>query len=85
MIPNASTGLVGLWRFNEASGQTVTDESVTANHGVLGTNNTVETTDPTRNALCDNGIVLNIFSPVEKLWLLSHAAGYILNYVHSFS
>ncbi len=46
----ASTGLIGLWRFNE-TGQTVLDASSIANNGFLGTNVNVESSDPTRGAV----------------------------------
>jgi hypothetical protein len=47
------TGLIGLWNFNE-TGQIVWDGSPIANHAVLGTDNTVETSDPTRTLIACN-------------------------------
>lgn len=41
-------GLVGYWDFNESSGQTIYDQSNTANHGILGSTSSIESTDPTR-------------------------------------
>jgi hypothetical protein len=49
VAPN-STGLKGLWDFNEGSGQVVYDGSLTGNHGSLGTNSTAaDAGDPTRS------------------------------------
>ena len=47
---NTSTAnLVGYWRIKELFGsQTLKDESITANNGVLGNNSTVESADPPR-------------------------------------
>lgn len=50
--PANTTGLVGYWRMNAGSGQTVTDFSLAANHGVLGTTSNVETTDPVFSTAC---------------------------------
>ncbi|HSZ72230.1 MAG TPA: LamG-like jellyroll fold domain-containing protein, partial [Cytophagaceae bacterium] len=51
----SSTGLIGLWRFNEA-GQTVVDASSVANNGVLGSTTDVEATDPQRSSVaCYSG------------------------------
>ncbi|MDB5257539.1 MAG: large protein, partial [Chitinophagaceae bacterium] len=69
-ISGSSTGLIGLWRLEEASGQVVADNSPTANSGVLGTTINVEASDPTRVALCSNGIVTGLFdanTPSSKL------------------
>jgi len=52
-IANNATGLIGLWLLNEASGQVITDHSPTANHGYLGTTNTMDTEDPSRTAACE--------------------------------
>ncbi|MBI5764277.1 MAG: immunoglobulin domain-containing protein [Planctomycetes bacterium] len=43
-------GLIGYWRFDEASGQVVTDGSVTANNGTLGADQNVAPNDPTRGS-----------------------------------
>ncbi len=52
-VPAASTtGLIGYWRMNASSGQTVTDYSLTANNGVLGTTSSVETLDPVYSTGC---------------------------------
>ena len=48
----ATTGLIGYWRMNATSGQTVTDFSPTANNGVLGTTSSVETLDPAFSTGC---------------------------------
>jgi hypothetical protein len=47
-IPTSSTGLIGYWNFDEASGQTVVDISPSANNGSLGANGNVGSDDPTR-------------------------------------
>lgn len=60
-LNNSTTGLIGWWAMNEASGQTVTDGSLTANNGVLGFTNAVEAADPTRVALCTNNVVTGLF------------------------
>lgn len=46
------TGMIGYWRMNAVSGQTVTDFSATANHGVRGSNANVETSDPSFANAC---------------------------------
>ena len=52
-IPAGSaTGLVGYWRMNATSGQTVTDLSNTANNGVLGSTAAVESLDPAFSTGC---------------------------------
>jgi len=51
-VPSTETGLIGLWKFAEASGQTIIDSSPTANNGVLGITSSVENEDPTRSAAC---------------------------------
>ncbi|MDB5256376.1 MAG: large protein, partial [Chitinophagaceae bacterium] len=48
-------GLIGLWNFNEA-GQEAVDGSITANNGLLGTNNTVESSDPARTLVECNSV-----------------------------
>lgn len=48
----SSAGLIGHWRMNATAGQTVFDFSLTANHGVLGTTNAVESIDPTFSTGC---------------------------------
>jgi hypothetical protein len=42
----ASLNMIGYWRMNATSGQTVTDYSSIANHGVRGYNANIETSDP---------------------------------------
>jgi len=44
----SSTNLVGLWHFNERSGQTIFDDTSNANNGTLGANSTAASDDPTR-------------------------------------
>lgn len=52
-VPAAgTTGLIGYWRMNATSGQTVTDYSLTANNGVLGTTSSAETLDPAFSTGC---------------------------------
>ena len=46
-ISGSSFGLIAYYRLTEGSGQDVTDYSNNANDGLLGTDNTVETEDPT--------------------------------------
>ncbi len=57
-VAHNSTGLIGLWLFNESSGQVVTDYSPTANHGFIGTTNTADTEDPSRITACANDEVI---------------------------
>lgn len=48
-FPYPSTGLLGLWNFNECSGvQAILDESPYGNNGWLGMNSDVGTNDPSR-------------------------------------
>jgi hypothetical protein len=42
----ADPSMIGYWRMNATTGQTVTDYSFIANHGVRGSNANVETSDP---------------------------------------
>lgn len=42
----ADSGLIGLWRFDEGSGQTVADASGMGNHGYLGADPSGDTADP---------------------------------------
>jgi hypothetical protein len=43
---SVSPDMVGYWRMNATSGQTVTDYSTNANHGVRGATANIETSDP---------------------------------------
>ncbi|MCD6360170.1 MAG: hypothetical protein J7M38_04835, partial [Armatimonadetes bacterium] len=45
-LTGAEAGLVGLWDFNEGSGQTLNDKSGTGNDGTLGTSSAVDSADP---------------------------------------
>jgi hypothetical protein len=40
------SGLVSYWSFDDGTGQAVRDATTRANHGVLGTNSSVESSDP---------------------------------------
>lgn len=51
-ISGSTAGLVGYWRLNEGTGQTVTDRSTNANNGTLGNTSAVETTDPSWSTSC---------------------------------
>lgn len=44
---NPSSGIVGWWKMNEGSGQTVTDSSGSSNNGTLGSSSSIATDDPT--------------------------------------
>ncbi len=44
---NPYSGIVGWWKLNEGSGQTVSDSSGSANNGTLGANSSASTDDPT--------------------------------------
>ena len=48
-LSGSEAGLGGYWRFNEASGQTVTDSAVNANHGTLGGTSAAAGDDPARS------------------------------------
>ena len=52
-VYNNESNLIGLWRFDEGSGQTVSDSSNYVNNGILGSTSGVDTDDPTwvRNGL----------------------------------
>lgn len=50
VTPAARAALVGYWTFDEGAGQTVLDSSGYGNHGVLGSNSSVEGSDPARVA-----------------------------------
>lgn len=49
-LTGSESGLLGYWRLNELSGQTVEDASVYDKDGTLGADNTVAGDDPTRTA-----------------------------------
>lgn len=51
-IPPTVAGLLANWPLHEGYGQNVTDMGTSAYHGILGTNNTVEVTDPSWGADC---------------------------------
>ena len=51
-LTGAETGLVGYWRMNDGSGQTVQDFSPSANGGVLGSTTSTESIDPVFAAGC---------------------------------
>ena len=51
-ISGATAGLVGYWRLNDGTGQTVKDYSSLANNGVLGNTAAVESTDPVWSTSC---------------------------------
>ena len=55
LLATSPSGLMGLWSFNE-TGQAVVDASTTANNGVLGNNNTAESSDPTRTTIQCNSV-----------------------------
>jgi hypothetical protein len=57
-IPNNSTGLIGLWRFNEGVGDVVADSSATKNDGYLGNSPVADIQDPARNGKCPIGDVI---------------------------
>jgi len=44
---NPSSGIVGWWKMNDGSGQTVTDSSGSGNNGTLGASSSVASDDPT--------------------------------------
>jgi hypothetical protein len=46
-LTGTETGLLGYWKMNEGTGQTVHDSSPNGFDGVLGNNGNVETSDPT--------------------------------------
>lgn len=52
VLASNATGLIGYWRMNATSGQTVTDFSLLANHGALGSTTAVETLDPAFSSGC---------------------------------
>ncbi len=51
------TGLVGYWRLNDGSGQSITDYSSTNNAGTLGSTLTPDINDPTFTASCHISII----------------------------
>jgi Concanavalin A-like lectin/glucanases superfamily/Secretion system C-terminal sorting domain len=55
LLATSPVGLIGLWSFDE-TGQSVVDASATANNGVLGSNNTAETSDPIRTTILCNSV-----------------------------
>jgi hypothetical protein len=57
------TGLVGYWKLNDGSGQSINDYSPTNNDGVLGTTANVETTDPSFQATCAIAAAVNCNLP----------------------
>ncbi len=46
VLPPVTTGLIGWWKFNEGTGQVITDYSGNGNHGQLGTTSGADTNDP---------------------------------------
>ncbi len=48
-VDASAPSLVGFWRFDEGSGQTVLDASSYSNHGFLGSSSTVDSADPDWN------------------------------------
>ena len=52
VISGSAFGLIGYWRMNASSGQTVTDFSPVANNGNLGNTSAVETYDPAFSTGC---------------------------------
>lgn len=48
-VDASATSLVGFWRFDEGSGQTVSDASSSENHGFLGSSPTIDSADPDWN------------------------------------
>ena len=58
-IPNNSTGLIGLWRFNEGNGESVVDSSATKNNGYMGNSTTDNVYDPIRNTACTAGDLIS--------------------------
>jgi hypothetical protein len=57
-------GLVGYWRLNELGGQAIIDYTANALHGFRGSNNTVETIDPSSSIMCvKSGL---FFNPSEE-------------------
>ncbi|MCH7952238.1 laminin G domain-containing protein, partial [Patescibacteria group bacterium] len=53
-ISGSSANLVGYWRLNDASGQTVNDETSNNNDGTLGANSSAATDDPSWTLGYDN-------------------------------
>jgi hypothetical protein len=49
-LSSGQTGLLGYWRFNEGSGQTLVNRGTSAVSGVLGAGDAVEDTDPAWSA-----------------------------------
>jgi len=45
-LPATQPGLIGYWRFNEGTGQSVADATSNANHGFRGASAATESTDP---------------------------------------
>jgi hypothetical protein len=45
-FPAADANTIGLWRFDEGSGQTTIDSSSRANHGTLGSTTGADSNDP---------------------------------------
>ena len=48
-VDASAPSLVGFWRFDEGSGQIVSDASMHSNHGYLGSSPTVDAADPSWN------------------------------------
>ncbi len=59
-LTGSETGLIGYWRMNEGSGQTINDLSPTQNNGFLGTINTTDSADPlyvSNSCMCPNPVI----------------------------
>jgi len=72
-VPNNSTGLIGLWRFNEGNGESVVDSSATKNNGYMGSSNTTDIEDPIRNAVCTTGDLINSMAETKHKAKISMA------------
>src|SRR5437867_1068162 len=76
-----AVGPIANWKFDETSGQTLTDSSGNGNTGNLGTNSIVETSDPTRTSGRVNSALQ--FDGVDDLATISNPTS--LNTLLSFT
>lgn len=73
-LTGSESNLVGYWPLTDCEGQTVTDYSSTANSGVLGTNSSVESKDPSCTEDCATPVLYNATNITETSTDLSWSA-----------
>ncbi len=77
LAPASEPNLVGYWKLDEASGQSVLDETSNGNNGTLGSSSAVEATDPVRTTSSApiGDTTIDTHNDVGGMWLAQASTG----------